>query len=161
MNTIDVYLQPLVHELMMLQKLGVLTLNYGKPEGSRGFIFRALVLWTINDFLEYDLLSGCVHQGYVACPMCGPQTTYQHSRSLRKVVYIDHRRWLRHRHLYQMPYFNNAFDGGTKNRDPPSLRSGNEVLARVEEYEDWIKYGNRLGSTNDPSKIHGVKRWFI
>jgi len=35
-----------------------------------------------------------------------------------------------------MPRFNNAFGEGTKNRDPPSLRSGNEMLARVVEYED-------------------------
>jgi hypothetical protein len=151
MNTIDVYLQPLVDELMMLWKLGVLTLDYGQPEGSRGFIFCALVLWTINDFPEYNLLFRCVHQGYMACPMCRPQTTSRHSWSLRKVVYMGHHRWLRHRHPYWMPCFNNAFDGGTKNRDPPSLRSGNEVLAKVVEYEDWIRYGNQPGSTNDPS----------
>ncbi len=74
MNTTYVYLQPLVDELMTLWRLGVLALDYGKSEGSHGFILCALVLWTINDFLEYGLLSKCVHQGYVACPMCGPQT---------------------------------------------------------------------------------------
>jgi len=72
MNTIDVYLQPLVDELMMFWRLGVPTLDYGKPKGSHGFTFRALVLWTINDFPKYNLLSRCVHQGCVVCPMCGP-----------------------------------------------------------------------------------------
>jgi hypothetical protein len=95
-NTIDVYLQQLVDELMMLWKLGVPTLDYGKLEGSHGFILCALVLWTINDFPRYNLLFGCVHQGYVACPMCGPQTTFRHSRSLRKVVYMSHRMWRSH-----------------------------------------------------------------
>ncbi len=73
MNTIDVYLQPLVDELMMLWRLGILALDYGKLEGSCGFILSALVLWTINDFLAYNLLSRCVHQGYMACLMCGPR----------------------------------------------------------------------------------------
>jgi hypothetical protein len=35
-----------------------------------------------------------------------------------------------------MPHFNNAFDGGTKNKDPPSLRNGYEMLTKVAEYED-------------------------
>jgi hypothetical protein len=41
-----------------------------------------------------------------------------------------------------MPCFNNAFDEGIENRDPPSIRNGNEVLARVVGYEDWIRNGN-------------------
>jgi hypothetical protein len=51
--------------------------------------------------------------------------------------------------------------GGPKNRGPLPLKSGNEVLAKVVEYEDWMQNGNQLGSTYDPSKIHGVKRWSI
>ncbi len=121
MNTIDVYLQLLVDELMTLWRHGVLPLDYGKSKGSHGFMLRALVLWTINDFLEYNLLFGCVYQGYKACLMCGPQTTSWHSWSLRKVVYMGHRKWLRCKHPYWMPYFNNAFDGSTENRDAPSL----------------------------------------
>jgi hypothetical protein len=35
------------------------------------------------------------------------------------------------------------------------------MLARVMEYEYWIKDGNRPGSINDPLKIHKVKRWSI
>jgi hypothetical protein len=70
---------------------------------------------------------------------------------------MGHCKWLRHRHPYLMPHLNNAFDGGTKIRDHPHW-SGNEVLARALEYENWIRNGNRLGSTNDLSKIHGIKR---
>lgn len=126
-------------------------------KGSHGFIIHALVLWTINNFLGYGLLFGCVNQGYVACLVCGPQTTSRHSWSLRKAVYMGHRRWLMHQHPYWLAYFNKSFDGGLEKRGLPSLRSGNEVLARVLEYEDWIKDGNCPGSTNDLSKVHGVK----
>ncbi|KAL6339385.1 hypothetical protein AAG906_032914 [Vitis piasezkii] len=35
------------------------------------FTLRAVLLWTINDFLAYENLSGCVVKGYFACPICG------------------------------------------------------------------------------------------
>ncbi len=75
MNTINVYLQPLVDKLMTLWKPIIITLEYGKPKGSHGFILRALVLWTIDDFPNMAFYMG-VYTKYVACLMCGPQTTY-------------------------------------------------------------------------------------
>jgi hypothetical protein len=41
-----------------------------------------------------------VYTKYVACLMCGPQTTYWHCWCLKKVVYMGHHKWLRHRHPY-------------------------------------------------------------
>jgi hypothetical protein len=35
------------------------------------------------------------------------------------------------------------------------------MLVRAVQYEDWMQNGNRLGSTNDPSKIYGVKNQSI
>jgi hypothetical protein len=90
----------------------------------------------IHDFPGYGFLSRCVHQGYVACSLCGPESTSQHSRSLKKVVYMGHCRWLRRWHPCQLACFNIAFDGSLENRGRPPLRSGNEVLARAVEYED-------------------------
>ncbi len=111
MNNIDTFLCPLVDELMMLWRLGVQVMDFGKLEGRRSFTLHGMVMWTIKDFLGYGLLFKCVHQGYVACPKCGPQTTSQHSSSLRKLVYMGHCRWLWSRHPYRFPRFNNAFDG--------------------------------------------------
>ncbi len=112
MNNIDIYLHPLMDELMRLWNPGIPTLDYGKPKGSHGFVLCALVLWTIHDFLGYAFLYRCVHQGYVACPVCGPESTSQHSWSLKnKVVYMGHCRWLRCWHPYQLAHFNIAFDG--------------------------------------------------
>jgi hypothetical protein len=68
--------------------------------------------------------------------LCGFETISQHSQSLRKVVYMGHRRWLRCQHPYRLAHFNIAFDGSPKNRGPPPLRSYNEVLAKAMEYED-------------------------
>jgi hypothetical protein len=111
MNNIDTFLRPLVDELMMLWRPSVQAMDFNRPEGEHFFTLRSMVMWTINDFLGYGLLSRCVHQGYVTCPKCGSQTTFRHSSNLKKLVYMGHHRWLRCRHPYQPPQFNNAFDG--------------------------------------------------
>jgi hypothetical protein len=53
---IDVYLQPLVHELMELWDVGVTTYDVSSK---KKFTMRATLMWTINDFPAYaDLLDG-------------------------------------------------------------------------------------------------------
>ena len=54
-NDIDVYLQPLIEELKELWELGVETYDSSKNET---FQMRAALLWTINDFPAYVMLSG-------------------------------------------------------------------------------------------------------
>jgi hypothetical protein len=100
MNNIDVFLQPLVEELKMLWRPNIQALDFAKLEGHHFFILCAMVIWTINDFSGYGLLFGCMHQGYVSCPKCGPQTTSRHSTSLKKSMYMGHYKWLWHRHPY-------------------------------------------------------------
>jgi len=160
-NNIDTFLHPLVDELMMFWRLGVQAMDFGKPEGRCSFTFHGMVMWTINEFSGYGLLSRCVHQGYFSSPKSGPQTTSRHSNSLRKLVYIGHHRWLRHRHPYRLPQFNNPFDGHAKEKGEPLVVMGNEVITRGMEYQWWIGKRNQLGSTNDPSKVHGVKQCSI
>ena len=54
-NYIDVYMQPLIAELKELWDLGIQT--YDAFIGD-DFTLRASVLWTINDFPVYAMLSG-------------------------------------------------------------------------------------------------------
>jgi hypothetical protein len=61
MNNIDTFLHPLVDELMMFWRLDVQAMDFGKLEGRHSFTFHGMVMWTINDFLGYGLLSRCVH----------------------------------------------------------------------------------------------------
>jgi hypothetical protein len=145
MNNINAFFHPLVDELMMFWRLGVQAMDFGKPKGRCSFTFHGMVTWTINDFSSYGLLSRCVHQGYISCPKCGPQTTSQHSNCLRKLVYIGHHRWLWHRHPYQLLRFNNAFDGQEKERGEPHVVMGNEVITRGMEYQWWIGKGINWG----------------
>ena len=52
---IDVYLQYLIDELKELWCVGVLTYDISTKQNFR---LRAALIWTINDFLAYRMLSG-------------------------------------------------------------------------------------------------------
>ena len=51
---IDVYLQPFIDDLKKLWS-GVLTYNVSRKQN---FMMREALMWTVNDFLVYDMLSG-------------------------------------------------------------------------------------------------------
>ena len=61
---IDVFLQPLIHELKLLWD-GVVVFNAYSNEY---FNMRAVRRCTINDFPAYAILSGWSTKGYKACP---------------------------------------------------------------------------------------------
>jgi ribosomal protein S27AE len=100
MHNIDVYMVPLIEELQMLWK-GVTAYDVGRPNGQRHFTLRTILMWIIHDFLAYGLVVGCVHQGYKACPICGPGLIAFHFMELSKVVYEGFHRWLVRDHPYQ------------------------------------------------------------
>ncbi|XP_068503878.1 uncharacterized protein [Phaseolus vulgaris] len=61
---IDVYLQPLIDDLKKLWS-GVQTYDISRKQN---FMMRASLMWTINDFPAYGMLSGWGTQGKLACP---------------------------------------------------------------------------------------------
>nr|GFC41040.1 hypothetical protein [Tanacetum cinerariifolium]GFC42537.1 hypothetical protein [Tanacetum cinerariifolium] len=100
---IDVYLRPLIDDLKDL---------WAKP--GLKFNMRAMVLWTINDFLARSSLSRWSGQGYKACPTCNEDTSYV--RVLGKTTYVGHRRFLKKPHKWRRSL---EFNGETKKGDPP------------------------------------------
>jgi hypothetical protein len=68
---IDVYLQPLIDELIELWVTGVKSWDEDRKEN---FTLWALLLWTINDFTAYAVLSGWSTNGKFACPYCHKDT---------------------------------------------------------------------------------------
>ena len=56
------------------------------------FNMRAIILWTINDYLAYAMMSWWSTKGYKACPTCNEETPSVGIRS--KIAYIGHRRFL-------------------------------------------------------------------
>ena len=64
-NAIDIYLQPLIEELKELWEVGVETYD---ASSNSNFQLHATLLWTINDFPAYGMLSGWSIKGKLACP---------------------------------------------------------------------------------------------
>ena len=88
-NDIDVYLRPLVDELLLLWKPeGVRVWDEYKQEN---FDLRALLFVTINDWFALSNLSGQSNKGYQACTHCLDETDSLYLKNSRKVVYMGHR----------------------------------------------------------------------
>ena len=83
---IDVYLQPLVEELVELWNDGIEKYDVSSEEW---FKMHAALLWIISDFSAYGDLSGWVTKGKLACPFCCDETSSVSLRS--KAYYIGHR----------------------------------------------------------------------
>ena len=86
---INIFLRPIVDELKLQWVEGVDVYDASTKES---FMMRVALLWMVNDFLAYSLLSGWSAKGYKACPVCNEQTT---SKKLKeKICYIRHCRYL-------------------------------------------------------------------
>jgi hypothetical protein len=88
-NNIDVYLRPLVDELLQLwAKPGVHAWDEHKQEP---FDLRALLFITINDWPALSNLSGQTNKGYNACTHCLDKTGGIYLEKYKKIVYLGHR----------------------------------------------------------------------
>ncbi|CAN6559926.1 unnamed protein product [Malus baccata var. baccata] len=117
-KSIDVYLRPLVDELKDLWENGMFTI-------------RAAVMWTVNDFPAYAMVSGWMTKGYLACPICKENVTS--SWHARKVCYLGHRRWLPWDNEWRQN--DKAFHGTKETRPRPREWSGDEILDQLNHLE--------------------------
>jgi hypothetical protein len=94
----DVYLEPLVEELLELWS-SVLAFDITKEEGLRNFTLQAMLIWTIHDFPRYRTIDGFAHQGFATCPWCGEDLDAEHSTELGKQTYGGCCQWLTANHI--------------------------------------------------------------
>ena len=87
-NNIDVCLQPLIDELKDLWLKGVQTWD---AKVKKNFTLRAVLLWTINDFPAYGMLSGWSTKGKFACPYCNKDIDYLWLKYGSKHCYMGNR----------------------------------------------------------------------
>ena len=100
-KNIDVYLAPLIEELQTLWE-GVDCLDGSRKNcEDEAFKLHGILMWTVNDFPAYRLLSSQVTKGYRACPICRPNVVTQRSKALKKNVYLGHRRYLPMNHQWR------------------------------------------------------------
>ena len=64
-RNIDVCLCPLIDELTQLWSSGALTYDISRKQN---FVMRAALMWTINDFPAYVMVSSWSTHGKLACP---------------------------------------------------------------------------------------------
>ena len=115
-NDIDVYLRPLVEELLQLwDKPGV---RVWDEHEQKEFNLRALLFVTINDWPALSNLSGQTNKGYNACTHCLDETESIYLDNCRKNVYPGHHRFLPIRHLLRKK--GKHFKGEADHRKKPS-----------------------------------------
>ncbi|KAH7841811.1 hypothetical protein Vadar_034558 [Vaccinium darrowii] len=124
-NDIDVYLRPLIDEFKELWETGVET--YDAYSGET-FQLHAAVLWTINDFPAYGMLSGWSTKGKLACPICNKDTCSLTLKNGQKQCYMGHRRYLDPNHVWRR---SKKFDGKQEHRSEPKILSGEDILEQL------------------------------
>ncbi|XP_012838845.1 PREDICTED: uncharacterized protein LOC105959319 [Erythranthe guttata] len=128
-KNIDVYLQPLVNELNELWEVGVETYD---SFNKQNFQMRAALMWTINDFPAYGMLSGWSTHGVSSCPLCMGRSKAFFLKEGKKPSYFDcHRQFLPMNHPFRKD--KKSFRKGSveKSTAPdgsgPSLHTGGSI----------------------------------
>jgi hypothetical protein len=105
---LNVMVQLLIEELKQLW-VGVEAYNCHKKQK---FNLRAAYLWSIHDFLAYDIFSvWCIHEN-LTCPNCDKDTDCFHLEFGKKICYFDcHRCFLPLDHTFRLQ--SNAFKKDT------------------------------------------------
>jgi len=123
-DVFDVYLEPLVKELLELWA-EVPPQDITKDVGARSFQLCAMLLWTIHDFPGYGTIGGFSHQGYAACPWCGTNLGVEHSIELGKCMYRVTHYWLPVDHPFRLEDMKDHFNGTLENQPiPREVNSG-------------------------------------
>ncbi|WVZ83966.1 hypothetical protein U9M48_031052 [Paspalum notatum var. saurae] len=123
---IDVFLEPLVEELLELWK-GVRTMD---ALTGKSFDLHAAVIWCIHDYPALSTLSGRVTKGYYACVYCDKNPCSTKIRN--KICYIGHRRWFQIDHPWRK---SREFNGKIEACDKPQEFSAEELMEQLE----WVK----------------------
>ncbi|XP_033141288.1 uncharacterized protein LOC117132037 [Brassica rapa] len=141
-KSIDIYLQPLIEELKCLWSDGVESYDVSKKQN---FTMRSALMWTINDFPAYGMMSGWMTHGRLACPYCLDDTKSFWLQHGRKYSWFDcHRMFLPKEHPYKRNV--QAFrKGQTVTDDPPPWLTGKEFFCeRINNIEGLKKMAHRL-----------------
>ncbi|XP_010507019.1 PREDICTED: uncharacterized protein LOC104783577 [Camelina sativa] len=130
-RSLDVFLQPLIHELKMLWDHCATAYNVSTKQN---FQMRAELMWMISDFPAYGMLSGWTTHGRLACPYCQDNTDAFHLRHGRKTSWFDcHRRFLPARHPYRRS--RTLFRKNKQVVDPPPPEVDRHIL--LEQLRDF------------------------
>lgn len=152
-NNIDVYLQPLVEELITLWSKGSETYD---SHAKTTFNMRAILLWTIHDFPAYGHVSGCRTAGKFACPVCGEGVHSVWLTFGKKFAYMGCRRFLTDaNHLFRTQ--KSQFNGKEEHGKPPRRLRGSEVLSKMNKIQ--TVFGNNISNKRKRSPTEPITPW--
>lgn len=133
-NDIDVYLEPLVKNLKELWNISVRVCDaFSKSM----FNLKAILMWTVNDFLVYGNLSGYATKGKVTSSICGIYTCSQWLKCSKKFAYLGHKMFITSTNPFLMKI--SWFDGHRKTQGKPKPLSDVEVLHAITDIENGGK----------------------
>jgi hypothetical protein len=143
---IDVYLRLLIDELAQLWSSGALTYDI---LGKQNFVMRMALMWTINDFPAYEMLSGWSTHGKLAYPYCIENNkAFTLTNGGKASFFYYHCRFFPRNHGTERT--EKDFFIGRVEKDVASSRlSGEELHDVVSEYGD-IVFGLQSGKQKFP-----------
>ncbi|XP_060182337.1 uncharacterized protein LOC132612000 [Lycium barbarum] len=127
---VDVFLQPLIHELKELWEEGVQTYDVSSKNN---FQMKVALMWTISDFPAYSMLSGWSTARKLACPYCKEDSDDFSLPNDRKVSWFDnHRKFLPSDHPWRRnkKWFKK---GQTVHKVVSTEQSGLQILREIED----------------------------
>ena len=119
----------------------------------KNFKLHAILLWTINDFPAYAMLSSWSTKGKFACPYCHKDTDYLWLRFGKKHCYMGHRCFLPSDHPWCMNKM--SFNNEVETREALVPLSVQQVLDQYETF-DQVIFGK---ATSKKRKRDEDKRW--
>lgn len=125
----DIFLQPLIAELIQLWEFGTRTYDMHKRQN---FQMRAALMWTINDFPAYSMLSGWSTSGKLACPYCMEDTdAFTLTESGKQSWFDCHRKFLSQDHSYRRN--RTAFLKGKREiKEFRGVKTGEQILHELD-----------------------------
>ena len=148
-NDIDVYLRPLVEELLQLWN-GTGVRAWYEHMGE-DFDLKALLFVTINDWPALSNLSGQTNKGYRGCTHCLDDTDSIYLANCKKNVYLGHCRFLPSRHPVRKK--GKHFKGEADHRTKPRHRTGADVHDMVKDLK--MIFGKNPGGQPVPKDADG------
>ena len=155
-NDIDIYLEPLIDELLELWN-GVYTYDISTK---KFFNLRAMLLWTINDFPAYGNLAGCPTKGKYGCPICGENSNVVWLKHSKKMSFCNHIRFLPQEHRYRKKKYTTA---RARERAPqcPIIMTGVQLAEQLSTMTNDFGKGRKRSRDTDIEKMWKKKSIFL
>ncbi|XP_056161784.1 uncharacterized protein LOC130135923 [Syzygium oleosum] len=116
------------------------------------FVMKAALLWTINDYPAYGMLSGWSIAGILGCSICLQRSKSFRLRHGKKPCYFDcHRQFLPMNHTFRRN--KKEFIKNRIERTPPPLRlTGDQIWEQVHDFPTVVE--NPPGTTIAYGSVH-------